>query len=331
MNIITKLKKANLVGRGGACFPTDVKWQMVKDTPGDKKYVICNASEGEPGIKKDGYILEHYLEKMIDGIKIAIDFLEAEKAYIYINYKYYKKFAKKLKKLIGDMPIELFIKPINSGYIGGEETSAINVIEGKRVEPRLRPPFPTTNGLYDCPTLVNNVETFYDVSLIASDEYENKRFYTINGDCLWAGVYELPEDWTIEKVLKQTKNMPKFVFFAQIGGDASGEVLNSKQLKQPVSGAGSITVYSIKKYQPKKMITGWLNFFLNESCGQCTPCREGIYRLKEIMQSPKPDWQLFAELLNNLDEASFCGLGCVAPVPIRSYVKNVLNNNYSLI
>ncbi len=353
MSILNKIKKANLVGRGGACFPTAVKWSAVAKAMADKRnvekkcYVICNASEGEPGIKKDGYILKHFPERVIDGMKIAIDFLEAEKGIIYINHKYYKKFAKNLNKIISSppadakalagkqlspskgeggkgLPIELFIKPINSGYIGGEETSAINAIEGRRVEPRLRPPFPTTNGLYGCPTLVNNVETFYDVSLIASGEYENKRFYTISGDCLWTGVYELPEDWTIEKVLKQTKNMPKFAFFAQVGGDASGEALNSKQLKQPVSGAGSITVYSIKKYQPKKLIAGWLDFFLNESCGQCTPCREGVYRLKEIMQSPKPDWQLFAELLNNLDETSFCGLGCVVPAPIRSYIENVL-------
>ncbi len=354
MAILNKIKKAGLVGRGGACFPTAVKWQMVNKSEGDKKYVICNASEGEPGIKKDGYILEHYPERVIDGMKIAIDFLGAEKGIIYINYKYYKKFAKNLNKIITSppadakalagkqpshskgeggkgLPIELFVKPINSGYIGGEETSVINAIEGKRIEPRLRPPFPITNGLYGCPTLVNNVETFYDVSLIAAGEYENKRFYTINGDCLWTGVYELPEDWTIGKVLKQTKNMPKFVFFAQVGGDASGEVLNSKQLKQPVSGAGSITVYSIKKYQPKKLITGWLDFFLNESCGQCTPCREGIYRLLEIMKSPEPDWQLFSDLLDNLDETAFCGLGCVVPVPIRSYVKNVLDNDYSLI
>ncbi|MEA3463785.1 MAG: NADH-ubiquinone oxidoreductase-F iron-sulfur binding region domain-containing protein [Patescibacteria group bacterium] len=326
INIISKIKKAGLVGRGGACFPAATKWGMVKKAAGDKKYIICNASEGEPGVKKDGYILEHYPERVIDGIKVAIDFLGAKKGIIYINYKYYKKFAKKLKKLIGNSPIELFIKPISSGYIGGEETSAINAIEGKLVEPKLQPSFPTTNGLWGCPTLVNNVETFYDISKIQAGEYENKRFYTVSGDCLWAGVYELPEDWTIEKVLKQTKNMPKFAFFAQIGGNASGEVLNDKQLKRQVSGAGSITVYSIKKCRPKKLITGWLNFFLNESCGQCAPCREGIYRLIEIIKSPKPNWQLFNDLLNNLDETSFCGLGRAAPVPIRSYVRNVLND-----
>jgi len=338
MNIINKIKKAGLVGRGGACFPVADKWEMVKKAKGDKKYVVCNASEGEPGVKKDGYILEHFAERLIGGIKIAIDFLGAKKGYIYINHKYYKKFNKSFKKIIisppfssskgegvNGLPIEFFIKPIDSGYIGGEETSILNAIEGKRVEPRLRPPFPPTNGLWDCPTLINNVETFYDVSLVDKGEFRNKRFYTLGGDCLHEGVYELSDNYTIEKILKETGNWPKFPFFVQVGGDASGEVLGEKQLKQQVSGAGSITVYSIIKHKPKDLIKNWLDFFLNETCGQCTPCREGIYRLLEIIQSPDPDWKLFSDLLNNLEETSFCGLGCVAPIPIRSYIQNVLS------
>jgi len=379
--MINKLKKANLVGRGGACFPTWLKWKFVQEAKGDTKYIICNASEGEPGVKKDGYILEHFPERVINGMKIAIDFLSfgyaqdkssgktsvngirkkqveqskiKVKAYIYINHNYHKKYAKKLNELItspqpsqplpspplrkgkevsplltkegvrGRLPIELFIKPIGSGYIGGEETSAINAIEEKRIEPRLRPPFPPTAGLWGCPTLVNNVETFYAVSKIAAGEYENKRFYTITGDCLKTGVYELAENWTIARIIKETNNMVKFPFFVQIGGDMSGEVLNEKQLKKGVGGSGSIKVYSMKKYKPKQLIMHWLNFFLDHSCGQCTPCREGVFRLTEIMQSPKPDWPLFTELLNNLEEASFCGLGCVVPVPIKSYIQNVL-------
>ena len=339
MNILNKIKKANLVGRGGGSFPTAVKWEMVEKTVGNKKYVICNASEGEPGVKKDGYILENFGEKVIDGMKIAIDFLasaphpnplprgEGVKGYIYINHKYYKKFGAKLNKIITDLKnyeIELFVKPTGSGYVGGEETSILNAIEGKRVEPRLRPPFPTTNGLWNCPTLVNNVETFYNVSLVVSDEYKENRFYTIGGDCLNGDVYELSESLTIEKILKETKNYPEFDFFVQVGGDASGEVLNSKQLNKPASGAGSITIYNTKKYKPEEMIKKWISFFVNESCGQCTPCREGVHRLNEIINSPKINWGLLEELLNNLDEASFCGLGSVVPVPIKSYRKNVL-------
>jgi len=338
MNTVNKIKKANLVGRGGGGFPTALKWEMVKKASGDKKYVICNASEGEPGVKKDGYVLENFGEKVIDGIRIAMDFLEDNNirnkkskcdvvGYIYINHQYYKKFGKKLNKIIDSnkkYKIELFAKPINSGYIGGEETSILNAIEGKRIEPRLRPPFPTTNGLWDCPTLVNNVETFYNVSLTIVDEYEENRFYTVGGDCANSGVYELANKLTIEKILKETNNYPKFDFFVQVGGDASGEVLNSKQLNKPASGAGSITIYNTKKYKSKEIIKKWISFFVNESCGQCTPCREGVYRLNEIINSPEISWKLLEELLNNLDEASFCGLGNVVPVPIRSYRKNVM-------
>ena len=330
MNIITKLKKSKLTGRGGAGFSTYTKWLMVKNAKNAKKYVVCNASEGEPGILKDGYILENFAEEFINGMKIAIDFLKAEKGILYINPDYYKKFYKNLTKIIGKTPIELFEKSHRAGYIGGEETSLLNHIEGKIIEPRLRPPFPTTNGLYGYPTLVNNVETFYAVSLIDKNKYQNKRFYTINGDCLWTGVYEFSENWTIEKILKQTKNYPDFDFFVQVGGDGSGEVLNSKQLKKQVSGAGSITIYSKLKYKPLDLIKKWVNFFKCESCGQCVPCREGTYRLKEILNSPKPNWKKFNDLLENLNNTAFCALGGSVPVPINSYIKNVLQNNKSI-
>ena len=356
MNIINKIKKANLIGRGGGNFPTGMKWEMVKKAKGDQKYVICNASEGEPGVKKDGYLLENFGERVIDGMKIAIDFLcdapitpspsfakegssddaphpnslprrERARGYIFINHQYYKKLGRKLNKIIESNKkynIELFAKPINSGYIGGEETSILNAIEGKRIEPKLRPPFPTTNGLWNCPTLVNNVETFYNVSLVNNNEFKNNRFYTIGGDCINSGVYELADNLTIEKILRETENYPKFDFFVQVGGDASGEVLNSKQLNKLASGAGSITIYDAQKYKPEEMIRKWTSFFLNESCGQCTPCREGTYRLDEIINSPKIDWELLEELLNNLDETSFCGLGSVVSAPIRSYRENVM-------
>ncbi|MDD5032314.1 MAG: hypothetical protein PHR36_04735, partial [Patescibacteria group bacterium] len=230
MDILNKIKKAGLVGRGGACFSTADKWEAVKKAKGAKKYVVCNAAEGEPGVAKDRYILENFPERVIDGLKIAIDFLGAEKGYIYINHNYYKELSKILTKVIGKAPIEFFIKPIGSGYIGGEESSILNAIEGRRVEPRLRPPFPTTSGLLGRPTLINNVETFYNVSLVAADKYKRERFYTVSGDCLWTGVFSFPENWTIEKILRETKNYPKFPFFVQVGGEASGEVLNSSQL-----------------------------------------------------------------------------------------------------
>ncbi len=366
MDIIRKLKKTGLVGRGGACFPTWLKWDMVNKAEGSKKYVICNASEGEPGIMKDYYILKHYPEDVVNGIKIAINFLSFSgthgrsfsknsfnkiqsrrdgslgknstdnanskqkgsvvKGYIFLNPTYYKKLSAALRKIINNAPIEVFMKSHIAGYIGGEETSAINAIEGRRIEPRRRPPYPPTNGLWGCPTLINNVETLYDVSLIESGQYKNKRYYTINGDCLWTGVYCFNENWTIEKILRQTKNYPDFDFFVQVGGNASGEILNNKQIKRKASGAASITVYSIIKHQPLALMRQWIDFFIRESCGQCTPCREGVYRAREILYSKRPDWHMLVELLNNLSETSFCGLGCTVPISFISYFSNVLPN-----
>ncbi len=326
MDILSQIKKAGLLGRGGACFPVAAKWEMVKAAPGKTKYVVCNASEGEPGVKKDGYILENFPERVVDGMRLALDFLNSGQGYIYINPKYQKKLKRSLSRLISKLPIELFSKPFNSGYIGGEETSLLNALEGRRIEPRLRPPFPPTQGLWNGPTLINNVETFYNVSLAASNEYRQERFYTLSGDCLYEGVYQLPDNHTIEKVIKETNNYPRFPFFVQVGGDAAGEILNSNQLKRPASGAASIRIYSIIKHKPLNLIKNWLNFFLNESCGQCTPCREGIYRLWEIINSPQPDWKLFGELINNLAEASFCGLGCALSIPLKTYINNVAKN-----
>ncbi|MCU0679552.1 MAG: hypothetical protein MUC28_03885 [Planctomycetes bacterium] len=324
-DIITKLKNSVLTGRGGACYPTWLKWTAVKAADGEKKYVVANGSEGEPGVRKDHHILENHPERIVEGIDIALRYLKADKAYIYLNPVYYHNFKARLMPLTKNKPIEIISKSHSAGYIGGEETSALNSIEGRRVEPRLRPPFPPTHGLRGAPTLINNIETFYAVSLIATDEYDHQRFYTINGDCLWTGVYELRDDWTIEKVLKETDNYPDFEFFVQVGGEASGEVLNSRQLKQPAGGSGAITVYSVYKHEPLDLIRRWAGFFAGESCGQCTPCREGTYRLRELLAAPEPNWPLIAEILDTLRDTSFCGLGCAAPVAIESYIRNVLS------
>jgi NADH:ubiquinone oxidoreductase subunit F (NADH-binding) len=323
-DLIQKIKKAGLTGRGGACYPTWQKWQAVHDAVGAKKYVVCNASEGEPEVRKDGYILEHHPERVIDGMKIAIYFLKADMGFIYLNPAYYEKFKPALKKLIGTAPIEIFNKPHSAGYIGGEETSAINTLEGRRTEPRLRPPFPVTRGFKGCPTLVNNVETLYNVSLVRAGQYKGERFYTLSGDLLWSGVYLLPEELTIAEVLEKTKNYPKFPFFVQVGGGASGSVLNEDQAGQKAGGAGSITVYSYKKHEPLDIMRKWINFFERESCGQCTPCREGTFRIREILYSKDPDWTTMAELLLNLKETAFCGLGCAVPIPFSGFIKNVL-------
>ncbi|MEI8361313.1 MAG: NADH-ubiquinone oxidoreductase-F iron-sulfur binding region domain-containing protein [bacterium] len=335
-DLLLKLKKANLVGRGGASYPVWQKWQAVNDAilnplaVGDSgqagKFVVCNCSEGEPGVHKDGYIISHHAERIINGMKLAIEYLGAKQGIFYLNSNYYRNFKKLLENEIvkSGAPIVLFEKLHIAGYIGGEETTLLNVIEGGRPEPRLRPPFPTTHGLWNQPTLVQNVETYYDISLVASNEYESKRFIGVTGDCMFEGVYEFLATSTIEEVLKATKNYPNFDFFVQIGGDGSGEILNHKQLKVPASGCGSIHVYSVMKYRPHELIQGWVRFFKNESCGKCTPCREGTNRLVNILAESRPDWSMIKMLLDNLRDTAFCGLGMAVPIPIETYIKNVI-------
>lgn len=335
MSTINKIKKAKISGCGGACFPVADKWKMVKEAKSASgvKYVIMNASEGEPRVEKDGYIFANHSASALKGMKKAVDYLSDKnisvKSIIYINPAYYRKYGKKLKKEMAEIfngfEAELFKKPHGSGYIAGEETTLLNVIEGKRAVPRLRPPYPTTEGLWGCPTLVNNVETFYRVNQACSGKSAAKRFFSINGDCSKPGVYEFPADRNIKKILKDTGNIPKFNFFVQVGGGASGRVLDQDQLKLPGEGAMSLTLYRLGKHKPEKVIEKWLDFFIDQSCGQCTPCREGVYRLLEIIRSKEPDWRLFSELLDNLEDSSFCGLGCVVPVPIRSYIGNVVS------
>lgn len=345
-NILKKIADAGLVGRGGACYPTAKKWSGVKAALVGKKqgYIIVNGAEGEPGVKKDGYIFHYHAAEVINGVYLADQFLGAKKIkkiYIFLNREYFKNYAAGLKTVSAakkyqalSAKTEFFIKPEKLTYISGEETALLNLIEGKKVEPRLKPPYPTEHGLYGRPTLINNLETFYNVSLVAADRYEDKRFYTVSGAVKRRGVYALPANLTIEEVLRQTNNYPSEPFFVQVGGDACGEVFNSDQLVTPVEGAGSIMVYDARRTDKQKLIKYWLNFYREQSCGQCTVCREGTYRLWEMINEKIPvgakgkhkreiDWKLFWEIINGLEESSFCALGSALAIPLKSYFENI--------
>jgi NADH:ubiquinone oxidoreductase subunit F (NADH-binding) len=325
--IIAKLKKEGLVGRSGSCFPTGLKWEMVKKNPpvggADKKYIICNASEGEPDVFKDKFILENYPGIVVEGIKIALETIDNSSAYIYLNKDYYKKFKNKLEKLIKGLPITLFKKM--GGYLAGEETSVISVIEGGRPEPKIRPPYPTQSGLFNRPTLVNNVETFYSVAKIARGEYKKTRFYSITLDGKKKGVYELPESYSISEILKETKNWPDFDFFVQVGGGASGIILLPNELSQKVSGIGSIIVFNRKKTDPYALMKKWAKFFLNENCDRCVPCREGVYRIYEMLEQGKIDRKTIDDIFFVLKETSFCPLGRAVVYPFSSLINKLLD------
>ncbi|MDD4902618.1 MAG: NADH-ubiquinone oxidoreductase-F iron-sulfur binding region domain-containing protein [Patescibacteria group bacterium] len=332
MDIITKLKDAGLKGCGGASYPTADKWQAVKNAFGPKKYVICNASEGEPNVFKDGYILKNWPEKVVDGMMMAIDFLHEHEVkvegYIFINHDYSRKYGRFLAREIQKRgaPIGIFVKPEEGGYICGEETTILNTIEGGKSEPRLKPPFPTERGLWGEPTIINNVETFYHAAKIAEGTYQTVRFYSVNGDCAHPGVYKLSDNRSIQHAIAETRNWPKYDFFVQVGGGSAGEVLNQHQLNAMPTGAMSLTIYRTSKWPARDLFRHWIGFFLTESCGQCVPCREGTYRLYETINVKNPDWKLFFDILDDLSESSFCGLGLSVPTAIESYIKNVLLN-----
>lgn len=335
-DLIKKIKEAALIGRGGASYPVAQKWQAVKDYLKIKKraYIIVNGAEGEPGVKKDSFILKNFPEDVINGVYLADKFLgssRVSKIYFYLNHDYYKEYSKNIKKILEgkkfaslNKRIEFFIKPEKLFYISGEETAILNLIEGKKAMPRLKPPYPVESGLNGSPTLINNIETFYDVSLLSRNKYEEKRFYTLSGFLKYRGVFNLPAHLSIEEVLRQTNNYPTQAFFVQIGGEASGEVLNSKQLNLPLGGTAALMVYNLKTTNKAKLLEYWLRFYSEQSCGQCTICREGTYRLFELIRQKNYDKKLFNELLDVLEDSSFCALGSSLPIPVKSYFENIL-------
>jgi NADH:ubiquinone oxidoreductase subunit F (NADH-binding) len=328
-NIILKLKENNLLGRSGGGFPVWQKWEQVLNEPADKKYVICNGAEGEPGVFKDGFILENYPNEVLEGMKIALETIDNSSGYIYLRKDYYKKFKKPLEKLAKKLPITVFKK--RGGYLAGEETVLINDIEGKRLEPRIKPPFPTKAGLFNYPTLVNNVETFYCVAKIAKNTYRNTRFYSISGDVKNEGVYELPLSYTISQVLKETGNWPKFDFFVQEGGAAAGEILLSSETNKPAGGIKAIVVYNRKKTDPLILMKKWINFFAKENCDKCVPCREGTFRIMKILEkiklsqlTEKGNLEQLEDLFFVLKETSFCPLGRGVPLGFESLIKKII-------
>jgi len=322
MNAIKELKKYNILGRSGSCFPAALKWEIVKKQKADKKYIICNGSEGEPKNLKDKYILENYSEYVVEGVKTALRTIDKSEAFIYLKKDYYKKFRRKLKRLSRKYPITIFEK--KGGYLAGEETAICEVIEGKRPEPRIKPPFPAQAGLWGRPTLVNNLETFYCAGKIIQKEYSDERFYTIAGDAENKGVFKLSRNDTIERILKKTNNYPNFDFFVQAGGGAMGEILLPKELNKKINGIGSIVVFNKKKTDSFKLMKEWINFFLRENCDKCTPCREGIYRINEIVSSKKLDKKTLKDIFFVLQKTSLCPLGENAFKPFETLIKKVV-------
>jgi NADH:ubiquinone oxidoreductase subunit F (NADH-binding) len=328
MNLQEAIKEAGLVGRGGAEYPSWKKWEAVKKAEGKKKYVVCNASEGELGLFKDFHILKHYPRQVFEGMRLAMDFLGTKEGYINFNKEYLDQVRNQVTftvRQFANKGYTLHIFEEEPSYIGGEETALLEAIEGKRTQPRMKPPYPSDSGLFGCPTLIHNVETLYNIALVAEEKYEHKRFYCLSENGKELGVFHYPDDWSIDQVLEEARCKPPFDYFMQIGGSVSGLVINKDQAKeQKMIGAGSIETYPASIGQ-HELLKRWFDFYAEESCGKCTPCRFGSYNLSHFAHDDRPvDWEGIMKIVEVMEATSFCALGRSVGVPVRSYRKNIL-------
>ena len=359
------LKASGLRGLGGAGFPTESKWQLVRQAVGPEKFIVCNADESEPGTFKDRFILTHLPHLVIEGMILAGLLTGAQKGILYIRHEYgdQERILREeirrceRKGLLGaqvlgsefTFDLEIFVSP--GGYICGEETALLEAIEGKRAEPRNKPPFPVQQGLWNKPTVINNVETFANVPTIlfrGVDWYKSQglngsaglKFIGVSGDVVRPGVYEVPMGTPVSELIFKygggIADGKKLKGFAP-SGPSSGYLpasmadvrLDFKSLADAGSmlGSGALVVCD----EDRCMLDMALNstqFFRNESCGKCVPCRVGSQKLVAMLtgwtegKGSAADIALIDELSGALRLTSICGLGQVVPAPIASVLKH---------
>jgi len=359
------IEKSGLQGRGGAGFPTGRKWRFVHSAKGSQKYVICNADESEPGTFKDRIVLEGDPHLIIEAMAIAGYAIGANEGYIYIRGEYglaYRRMEKAVlqAKEFGFLGSNIFGTDFNfnihlhagaGAYICGEETALIESLEGKRGEPRSRPPYPVTNGLWDKPTLVNNVETLANIPAIirnGADWYKSfgapsspgTKVYTIMGNVNFSGAIEAPMGITLREVINiYAKGMKpgSTLKLAQTGG-SSGSIIPAVLQDTPIDfesfrkagvslGSGALLICD-QHTCIVDLVKVLLQFFRFESCGKCTPCRIGTQRTYEIVErisqglGKLEDLDTLVELTSEMERASNCGLGQTATVPIRDMLKH---------
>ena len=354
-NILFELKGSGLKGRGGAGFPTATKWMLSAAAMNGRKFVVCNADEGEPGTFKDRVLLLEYPELVFDGMVIAgyttgakngIVYLRGEYEYMFGALEDYMSGMRKDNllgnKILGkeEFDFDISIRLGSGAYVCGEETALIESLEGNRGEPRNRPPYPVNTGYLGYPTIVNNVETLSSVPHIVTkggewfkkfgtDKSTGSKLFSVSGDCDRPGVYELPWGTTIKELLDlvgaaNTKAV-------QVGG-ASGICVpkagfgRSFAYEDAATG-GSVIVFNESRNM-LKVLKNFMEFFVEESCGQCTPCRIGNTKLLEGIERIEKGSYTFSNL-NNLKElgrtmqvASKCGLGQSSPNSFISILEN---------
>lgn len=365
--IVAEIKESGLKGRGGAGFPTGIKWEFALQETGKPKYMICNADEGEPGTFKDRYLLEYQPYKVLEGIVIAAYATGATDGYIYIRGEYAEPidiFAEAIKKarennILGanlldtDFSFDLELVKGAGAYVCGDETSLINSIEGERGRSRIKPPYPIQEGLFGQPTTVNNVETLATAAEIikqGTEQYtslgtENSRgtkLVSISGDVNEPGVYEVEfGKATVAEIIdefgqgiRDNRDL-KFV----IPGGISTAILPREKidasytyedLEEAGSGLGSGAIIVVAEgHELIDMLLNVAEFFMDETCGTCFPCREGNRQIYHIIKEAKEkdgftkrDLEIIKDIGNTIRLAARCGLGQASMNFIRSVVDN---------
>jgi len=354
--VITEIKAAGLVGRGGAAFPTGIKWEGAAKAKGDQKYVICNADESEPGTFKDRILLLDDPHRTIEGMCIAAFAIGANKGYLYIRGEY-PYIVPVLENALNEARMDGYLGEhfdieirVGAGaYICGEETALFESIEGKRGFPRVKPPFPTTNGLFDKPTVVNNVETLCNVPLVISKgsaEYRKigtekspgPKLFCVSGDVVKPGMYEVPFGVTLRELLRMAGGVAdKKPLKAVLFGGAAGAFATSAHLDVKMTfedlravglplGSGVVMVFDETR-DIRDVLKRLGKFFAHESCGKCYPCQMGTQRQMEILNrvangNALPDDMIRLEDVGwTMTDASLCGLGQTAASAVLSAMK----------
>ncbi|MCX6240567.1 MAG: NADH-quinone oxidoreductase subunit E [Bacteroidetes bacterium] len=347
--ILEDLLESGLRGRGGAGFPTAMKWKYTAQAPGDEKYVVCNADEGEPGTFKDREILTRVPRKVFSGMAICGKVIGAKKGFIYLRGEYKFLLPELLRELEGyhenaksiglDFSIEIRLG--SGAYICGEESALFESMEGNRGEPRNKPPYPTTFGYLGKPTVINNVETFVNIMMImrlgpiqfkmlGTTDSRGSKVFSVSGDTPIAGIYELELGMPLDRFVDEFGDGDTKA--VQVGG-ASGFCVPRKKFKDTVIGfegvptGGSMMLFNSSRSM-YNVLHNYLEFFEEESCGQCTPCRVGCQQLRKGIEAVKKGDKKsqYLEQLMKLSESmkltAKCGLGQSVANSFSSIVYN---------
>jgi NADH:ubiquinone oxidoreductase subunit F (NADH-binding) len=352
--IVQEIKASELKGRGGAGFSCGVKWELARRMEADEKFLICNADEGEVGAFKDRHLLEHDPFTLIEGIAIAAYAIGAGRAFIYLRAEYHhlldglKNAAEQSRQRGFLQGLRIEIHEGAGAYVCGEESALMDSIEGRRGEARLRPPFPSSIGLWGKPTAINNVETLMTIppivsrgarwfSAMGTEKSKGTKLFSVCGDVARPGVYEMVLGSPLKELVIDLAGAES-IKMVQVGG-ATGGVIPYSMITTPLAyetvlGSGAVIVFDQTR-EVLDFVYRTMAFLAGESCGKCAPCREGTEAMMEILtrlsqgDGRQEDIQLLEDLSAAMMVSSLCGLGQAAAVPLLDTLK-YFRNDYEM-